>query len=69
MSVLLIHILQDGRTVLHLAAQSGRMDWAKVLLGHGADVAAVDKVRADGPECMMNSPSGCALHLGLELMA
>lgn len=35
--------LEDGRTLLHVAAQTGHEAVVRLLLEHGADVAAVDK--------------------------
>ena len=36
--------LQNGRTALHFAAESGKTETVKLLLDHNADIDAVDQV-------------------------
>jgi hypothetical protein len=44
-TLLLLLLLQDGRTPLHLAAEKGHLDVVELLLGAGAAANATDKVR------------------------
>ena len=60
---------QDGKTAFHLAAANGRVAAMEFLLAHGADLNAVDEVRAPLEvlwlEVRMEGVKGAALHEGL----
>jgi len=60
-------IVQNGRTVLHWAAEQGKLEIVRMLLAHGADTCRVAKVRVIAIADALCSDVLCTAALSLSI--